>query len=52
MSSPTDVNFERAMYMLDTMTVSDLVRFWIAYGPSRLGPKIERREPWWEGLVI
>lgn len=52
MSSPTDVNFKRAMFMLENMTVSELVRFWIAFGPSRLGPGIERCNPWWDGLVI
>lgn len=52
MSSTNQINFERAMYMLENTinSVNDLTVFWKQFGPARLGPRIERRSPWWEGL--
>ena len=51
MSSPNSSNFERALFMLDHMDVSDFIEYWMAFGPSRLGPAIERSDPWWRGIV-
>lgn len=51
MSSPNSINFERALFMLDHMDVSDFIEYWMAFGPSRLGPAIERSDPWWRGIV-
>lgn len=51
MSNMNDINFERAMFMLESMTVDDLIKYWIAFGPCRLGPEIEHINPWWKDLT-
>ena len=51
MSTPNDINLERAMFMMENMNVDDLVKYWMAFGPCHLGPKIERVYPWWNGLL-
>lgn len=48
----TDPNLVRAKFALEYQfhTVDNLIRFWKWFGPARVGPDLERLDPWFQRL--